>query len=129
MMGILQVYGAAPKTRHDACRNIPDRLHPEPWNIQEPIEPREVDDEAPGTALLRDQKEAGEEERLAEKDSPNLAPGKKGRDHETNIRKLGRAAPQPVRRVECEGGWERNLSLNPLVMMSAATESSNEAQA
>ena len=75
MIGILQVYGAAPKTLHDACRNIPDRLHPEPWNFQEPIEPREVD-EAPGTALLRDQKEAGEEERLAEKDSPNLAPGK-----------------------------------------------------
>ena len=73
VVGILQIHRAAPKTQNKARRNIPDRLHPEPGDNKELVEPGKVYNEAQGTTLLWNEKEPREEERLAER-LPNLAP-------------------------------------------------------
>ena len=73
MVGVLQIHRAAPKTQNKARRNIPDRLHPEPGDNKELVEPGKVYNEAQGTTLLWNEKEPREEERLAER-LPNLAP-------------------------------------------------------
>ena len=109
VIGILQVYGATPKTLEDARGNIPDRLHLEVRNNKEPVETGEVDNEAKGAAFLRDQEEPGKEQGLRNQDLANLAPREETGDQNPDVRKLGRTAGEPVRRMEGERGRGQEL--------------------